>query len=104
MQDTILDGGTSILKARNASRAERSLSLRKRPEIQEMPRRSHRGSTRGYEGMRKLHRLLRRLGRRDHLPPRHEARDAMRFPGGRLLPDLRARAGGAVPQLRVRLA
>jgi hypothetical protein len=71
MQDTILDGGDEYTeRIRNASRAKRSLSLRKRPEIQEMPRRGHRRSVCGYEGMRNLHGLLRRLGGRHGL--RHE--------------------------------
>src|SRR5688572_26949789 len=94
---------TSILTQANASWTERSLSLRQRSEIQAMPRRRDLRPA-GRTPMRPLHRVLRRLGGGHDPRSRDEAGRAVPLPRRRLLHDLRAPAGRAVPQLRLRLA
>src|SRR5574341_2366922 len=87
----------------DASSAERSMSLRQREKVQEMPRRRHCNRELSKE-MRKLHGMLRRLGPRHDFRPRDEARRAVPLSRRGMLHDLRAAAAGAVPALRLRLA
>src|SRR3989442_12621601 len=92
-----------MLTALNASRAKRSLSMRQRPEIQEVLRGGDRAAA-GAAPVRNLHGVLRWLGGGEYPRARDEARAAVPFPRRGLLHDLRAKADRALPQLRLRLA
>src|SRR5712691_1659664 len=103
MQNMILNNGTRVYSQRgNASRAKRSLSMRQRPEIQEVLRGGD--CTAADEApVRNLHGVLRWVGGREYPRSRDEGRSALTFPRSRLMHDLRAEAGRALPQLRLRL-
>src|SRR6267378_4221041 len=76
--------------------------MRQRPEIQEVLRGGD-CTAADAAPVRNLHGVLRWVGGREYPGARDEARSALPFPRRRLLHDLRAKTGRALPQLRLRL-